>query len=77
MLDPLIRNVNIGAGLYGGPAPSHKTTCPNSNNPWGHSESCPCGWAKPAPLPFISEKQEDVPVFTPSRFTAWWPGDAA
>lgn len=30
------------ASFYGSEPPSHKTRCPNSNNPFGHSESCPC-----------------------------------
>lgn len=32
-----------GAGLYGAPPPSHKTKCPHSNNPHGHSKECRCG----------------------------------
>lgn len=37
---------NKGAGLYGAPAPTHKTTCRHSNNPNGHNPECECGWAK-------------------------------
>lgn len=37
---------HTGAGLYGGPAPTHKTACPQSNNPYGHSVECSCGWAR-------------------------------
>lgn len=33
---------HVGAGYYGAPAPSHVTRCVNSNNPFGHSDSCPC-----------------------------------
>lgn len=33
-----------GAGYYGGDGPTHKTSCPNSNNPHGHSRDCACGW---------------------------------
>lgn len=73
MSDPLIRNEFVGAGLYGGPAPSHVTRCVNSRNPYGHNRECPCGWAKPEG----SQEPDSVPEITPSRFTAWWPGDAA
>lgn len=29
-------------GVYGVETPSHKTVCPNSNNPFGHSSECAC-----------------------------------
>lgn len=31
-------------GLFGVPEKSHKTDCPQSNNPFGHSRECPCDW---------------------------------
>ena len=31
-----------GAGVYGAPAKSHKTRCPQSNNPFGHHPECAC-----------------------------------
>lgn len=41
----VINNPNPhGAGKYGAPEPMHKTRCPNSNNPFGHSKECACGW---------------------------------
>lgn len=74
-MEPVSFSGQSGAGLYGAPPPTHKTACPNSNNPFGHSESCPCGWARrpSQTVPY----EEDVPTITPSRFTHWWPGDAA
>ena len=41
-----VRNENRGAGVYGAPASTHKTACPNSNNPNGHNPGCPCGWKR-------------------------------
>lgn len=45
-----------GAGLYGAPAPTHKTACKNSNNPFGHSPECACGWVRASQV---------VPYFPP------------
>ncbi len=42
----VVTQENKGAGIYGYPAPTHVTRCSNSNNPFGHSEECPCGWAR-------------------------------
>lgn len=54
---------NKGAGLYGAPAPTHKTKCPNSNNPHGHSDQCPC---RTAPVADHVDAPAEV-VFPPSR----------
>lgn len=45
-----------GAGYYGAPAPSHVTRCVNSNNPFGHSPFCPCGWVWKTPLGWEDEE---------------------
>lgn len=41
---PIAGMVNKGAGIYGVPAPTHVTRCPNSNNAFGHHRDCSCGW---------------------------------
>lgn len=38
-----------GAGLYGVDGGSHKTACAQSNNPYGHSDSCPCRASQSVP----------------------------
>lgn len=38
-----------GAGEYGRDAPTHKTACVQSNNPFGHSESCLCRASQSVP----------------------------
>lgn len=41
----VINNTNPhGAGTYGAPEQTHKTRCPHSNNPFGHSRECACKW---------------------------------
>ena len=44
-----LHGTNKEGGLYGQPKPTHKTRCPNSNNPYGHSPDCLCGWADQKP----------------------------
>jgi len=60
---------STGAGLYGAPAPTHKTACANSNNPFGHSDVCPCR-RKSQTVPYEAEVIE----FPGTGFD---PGDAA
>lgn len=65
----VVRNENVGAGFYGGPAISHKTACAQSNNPYGHNPACPCRRASQS-VPY----SEDDPVWPPSP-NRWWHGD--
>ena len=45
-----------GSGLYGAPGPTHKTACPQSNNPNGHNWECACGWYRASQVtPYIDE----------------------
>ena len=60
---------NVGAGLYGVPAPSHKTACPQSNNPFGHSDACPCRVRASQQAPYAE------PTYPPSRHDALFEGD--
>ena len=68
-----------GAGLYGGPAKSHVTTCVNSKNPHGHNPACPCGWARERPSQTVPyAEQPIVPGFPRSRHDdLFGSGDAA
>lgn len=50
-MEPVKLTGHTGAGFYGGAAPSHKTGCPNSNNPFGHSPDCPCRTPEPVQAP--------------------------
>ena len=49
MSEPVSLTGQRGAGVSGVSVPSHKTACPNSNNPHGHSESCPCRASQQVP----------------------------
>lgn len=63
---------NVGAGLYGVPAPTHKTACTNSNNPNGHNPACP----KCKPVTFASQQVPYAePTYPPSRHDALFEGD--
>lgn len=65
---------NKGAGLYGAPAPTHKTRCPNSNNPFGHSTECPRCVKPASPL----TESAEVIEFPGSRHNALFdPPEAA
>ena len=66
----LAGTVNNGAGIYGYPAPTHVTSCPNSNNAFGHHRDCSCGWYRAS---------QSVPYMEPSPHENWWPdgGEAA
>ena len=69
----LAGSVNKGAGIYGVPAPTHVTTCPNSNNAFGHSAACPCRTTRKSQV--VPYAEEDH--FGRSPHEQWWPGDAA
>ena len=60
---------NMGAGLYGAPAPTHVTSCVNSNNPHGHSDQCPCRVRASQQVPY------EEPTYPPSRHNALFEGD--
>ena len=60
---------NVGAGLYGVPAPTHKTACPQSNNPFGHSDARPCRVRASQQVPYAE------PTYPPSRHDALFEGD--
>lgn len=53
---------HTGAGFYGGRTQSHKTACAQSNNPFGHSRECACGWwaeeRASRTVPYMPEKAE-------------------
>ena len=60
---------NVGAGLYGVPAPTHVTSCVNSHNPHGHSDACPCRARASQQVPYAE------PTYPPSRHDALFEGD--
>ncbi|MFF8817310.1 hypothetical protein ACF07D_04830 [Leucobacter sp. NPDC015123] len=66
-----------GAGLYGAPPPSHKTKCPQSNNPFGHHPDCKCGWAaRERPSQVIPYAEPDLEADLPvSEHEHWWPAE--
>lgn len=63
---------NVGAGLYGAPAPTHVTACVNSKNPHGHNPECKCGWAKKRASQSVPYQEPEFPA---SRHNALFEGD--
>lgn len=71
---PIAGLVNKGAGIYGYPAPSHVTKCVNSNNPYGHSPSCPCLALRASQsVPYLEPDEGDA--IEPSPHESWWPAE--
>lgn len=65
----------VGDNLYGGTAPSHKTKCPQSNNPYGHSEECGCRTIVRASqiIPYADHPYEDCDATCLAcNEQSWW-----
>lgn len=75
MTDPASFTGTTGAGLYGAPPPTHKTRCANSNNPFGHSSSCPCRRAETVVQPVPVEDAEIIEF--PQSPYSWFDGPEA
>lgn len=67
----------MGDNLYGGTGPTHKTKCRHSNNPYGHSPDCVCGWhARSRHSQVIPYTEPDTaPELPVSDHEHWWPAE--
>ena len=71
---PPVGSATQGAGIYGYPAPSHVTRCPNSNNSFGHHKECVCGWYRASQsVPYL--EPDDGDEIEPSPHEPWWPAE--
>lgn len=52
-----------GAGSYRDTEPKHKTVCPNSNNPYGHSMACPCRVRASQAVPYWPDLEQEIDAF--------------